>query len=742
MSAAASAASVATRTPEQLARQVLEAFEGPIKPVRVGLMYRLAALLVAVVMVLLPVAYAGLIALVGWLVYLHAVHDVAIVGAVRGRGAIFALIVYLGPIVAGGILLVFMLKPFFAKPARRGRTRSLTATSDPLLFAFVERVCQSVGARRPKRIDVNCEVNASAGFRRGMLSMLGNDLVLTIGVPLAAGLNLNQFAGVLAHEFGHFTQGAGMRLTYIVRSISWWLTRVVYQRDVWDEWLVRWCKETDIRIGIVFYLARLFVWLTRKILWGLMLIGHAVAGFLLRQMEFAADRHEIRLVGSDVFESTARRLAVLNVAYSGAQSDLSDFYREGRLGDNLPKLLVANIGQIPAKILTRINEAIDDGKTGLLDTHPSDKDRIAAARRENAAGVFHFDAPATTLFDRFDALSENVTTDLYHGLFGKRFDPAIVRPVEQLLQRQGQDLEASKAATRYYQGMLSLVRPVWVPRTVDRAPADPREAAERLKRSRQEMLDAKDQYAEFFAQYDEADTQKLEADQAVAMFRAKSEVKPDDFSVPMTTRERARAVRERAETRQAAAGAKMQAFETALGERLIAAMELLYVPKVAARIENAPAIQSEVAAVLPVLAAVGRCCDAILQLRNDHAALAILVGKLQERPKDVFLADAVQAQAVEIQKQIERLIDGLNTVYYPFDHEKKRVTLREYALAGMPEEPTLAGIYHVAVALVKTLHELYYRMASRLAMTAERVESLLGLPPLPEPPQKEAEGQK
>ena len=55
-------------------------------------------------------------------------------------------------------------------------------------------------------------------------------MVLLIGLPLAAGLSLRQFAGVLAHEFGHFSQGFGMRLTYVIRSINIWFMRVVYER--------------------------------------------------------------------------------------------------------------------------------------------------------------------------------------------------------------------------------------------------------------------------------------------------------------------------------------------------------------------------------------------------------------------------------------------------------------------------------------------------------------------------------
>src|SRR5207248_927529 len=150
-------------------------------------------------------------------------------------------------------------------------------------------------------------------------------LVLTIGAPLIAGLDAGQFAGVLAHEFGHFTQASGRRLTFLVRSINFWFMRVVYQRDAWDEQLDQAASQWDLRIGWVLHLARLGVWLSRRVLWAFMMIGHVVSSFLLRQMEFHADAHEARLVGGDVFESTTRQMAFLEIAYQVVFNDLRVF---------------------------------------------------------------------------------------------------------------------------------------------------------------------------------------------------------------------------------------------------------------------------------------------------------------------------------------------------------------------------------------------------------------------------------
>src|SRR6185295_14581246 len=168
-------------------------------------------------------------------------------------GAVLRLILYLGPAVAGGILVFFMVKPFFAAKAKRPEPITLDPAKEPLLFAFVQKICGLVGAPVPCRIDVDCQVNASASLRRGLWS---KDLVLTIGLPLASGMDMRQFGGVQAHEFGHFAQGAGMRLTYIVRKVSFWFARVVYERDAWDVDLEKLARGADIRIGIVLHAAR------------------------------------------------------------------------------------------------------------------------------------------------------------------------------------------------------------------------------------------------------------------------------------------------------------------------------------------------------------------------------------------------------------------------------------------------------------------------------------------------------
>jgi Zn-dependent protease with chaperone function len=384
------------------------------------------------IMVLLPILYLMLIAGVGYALYYHLVNHSMILGWGRGRGRAVMVLLFFGPPVAGAILIFFMIKPLFAQPADEGRIRSLTPKGEPELFRFVARLCEVVGAPRPTRIDANYQLNASAHFRRGLFSMFGSDLVLTIGAPLVAGLTIQQFAGVLAHEFGHFSQGAGMRLTYIVRSINHWFARVVYQRDEWDQWLDEMGSELDLRIGWVLGLAKVGIYLSRGILWVLMMIGNGISGYMLRQMEFDADRHEARVAGSNTFAETSMRMEILSVAYGVTQTQVLDLLTQEKLPDNLTKMMLMVIKEMPKEVKQSIIASIDEGKTHWYATHPSTKARIKNAQQENSAGVYVGQGSATLLFRHFDALARNVTWDLYRDLFGPSITPGHMHSVEEL----------------------------------------------------------------------------------------------------------------------------------------------------------------------------------------------------------------------------------------------------------------------------------------------------------------------
>src|SRR5258708_37618736 len=96
--------------------------------------------------------------------------------------------------------------------------------------------------------------------------------------------------------------------------------------------------------------ARAGVGLSRGVLWLLMMTGHALSGFLLRQMEFDADRWEVQLAGSAGFESATLRLATLGYVLDDIHREMRRTWRRQlQLPDNLPVLVEYRATRLPAE---------------------------------------------------------------------------------------------------------------------------------------------------------------------------------------------------------------------------------------------------------------------------------------------------------------------------------------------------------------------------------------------------------
>lgn len=394
---------------------------GEIPPRRLPLRYRLSLVLSAGAMVLLPAVYFGIIAVTGYATYRYA-HDAY--GFFRDQeNTLLMIFGYGGPLFAGALLILFLVKPFFA-PAREPESpATLDLEQQPQLWAVIAAVCEKVGAPKPVRVDVDCAVNASARLRLGLLSLFRDDLVLTIGLPLVVGLSARQLAGVLAHEFGHFAQGAAMRTTYLIRSINGWFARVVFERDRWDALLTEYSRRLGYRAGSVLWVARGAIWLTRKILHGLMYLGHAIACWQMRQMEFDADYYEVNLAGSAEFCHTMTQVRHLSFAGRVAFDELGDLWRDQRLVDDFPGYLGHRRQHLARRLAARDGKTPRQDDTRWSDSHPSDLSREEAARGLDLPGIFDGDAPASVLFNQFEELCREATAHYYREGLGLDYRP-------------------------------------------------------------------------------------------------------------------------------------------------------------------------------------------------------------------------------------------------------------------------------------------------------------------------------
>ena len=683
-------------------------------------MYRAGLGAVAFAMVLLPAAYIALIGLAGWGVYWHATHNLTVLREAGGRSGIWNFIAYAAPIIAGIILILFMVKPFFARRGKRPLTVPLEAEAEPLLFQFVQRICALVGAPAPARIEVNCDVNASAGFRKGFASFLGNDLVLTIGLPLVAGLNMRQFAGVLAHEFGHFAQGAGLRLTYVIRQVNHWFARVVYERDEWDIKLAETAKSIDIRIGIVLHAARGAVWLTRKILWALMHVGHAISCFMLRQMEYDADSYEAKLAGSDTFAETTARIQTLAIASQHAFGDLSESWRSGRLPDNFAAFVQHKAASFPAELRGKIQEEFGKRKTGAFDTHPADGDRIKAAQTINAPGVFRLEDASTNLFADFGKLSKSVTRAFYeqeHEL--TLTDQSLVSTEESVKESLENEMQ-QKTLERFYCGVNIAVLPFKITASQHLPLPDWKASLTELKAARQKSSDLKEAIVATQEKHSEAEVRWIKHYNVCSLRQAHFTLEAKDFEVASTHVPDLESTLDATLAEMHRIESTMQPFSDAAASRLAAALQILN--HEASPLEGLQPIKTESAALLTVLRGLSDVLRDLHAIRRRFPAFELL---LQNRGnhQDIAKVDTVIAGITTAMKSdLDAIHARLKDVPYPFPHASGQISVSQYAHGKGGYQHDIEAVYTEGNAAIDRLYALYYKTAGRLASIAELIE--------------------
>jgi Zn-dependent protease with chaperone function len=387
----------------------------------VSIFYKLGLATAAAAMLLLPLLYVSLIVAIAWGVYLFAIHCVpAIVTWDFKNGyltltAMFVCIVT--PIATGCAVLFFMIKPVFARRRRAPVGAVHNPAFEPRIGELIERVCRAVGAPAPRRIEFDCSTDASAGFAGGWRGVLRNRMVLRLGLSLVATVTERELAGILAHEFGHFRQGIGMRMSFLIRVVNGWFARVVYHRDAWDERLEETIESQKNWVGVMGFFASLGVMVARAVLWVFMNIGHGISAFLMRQMEFDADAAEIQLAGSDAFKSTTTKLLTLSMVRATADQQIAEIWHFNRhLPDNLPILLEHHLRSMPPEVLANVELNSHQTKTHWSATHPSPAERTRRAEAMKCSGQDLRDAPARQLFENFDDLCRGVTIGHYHNL--------------------------------------------------------------------------------------------------------------------------------------------------------------------------------------------------------------------------------------------------------------------------------------------------------------------------------------
>lgn len=399
---------------EQIQAEPTPMFTGAIEPAGLSIGRRAQWVGIATLTLLVPLVYFAIVA--GVTAY-WARYAATMLTAERIDGATLLT----GSMVLAALLAIILvlLKPLLVRRPSRAPSTALHPNLEPALFAYVNDICERIGTPRPAEIRIDCEPRVCARYRAGLAQSFGRDVILTIGLPAAASLDQRRFTGAIAHELGHFANGATSRAGYFVYKINRWLYRVVHHPDVWDLRLERAARRLDNPIGKGLSLLRWLTGASRLILRVLASLAGVLGNGLLRQMEFSADRCQIELVGSEDFRATAENLILVREASNRLRDKLAGDGKQSGLPANLPRLVASRVSELAPQAAQITNDIMLEPRTWVHDHHAADYERVDIAEGPEAPGIMNSNGRPADLFANFASTARKSTAEYYCHRFGK-----------------------------------------------------------------------------------------------------------------------------------------------------------------------------------------------------------------------------------------------------------------------------------------------------------------------------------
>jgi Zn-dependent protease with chaperone function len=229
--------------------------------------------------------------------------------------SIYMILIALGIAGIGLIILFFMIKFLFATyKVDRSNMLQITREQEPELFRIIDELVQQTETQPPKKVYLSAELNAAVFYDSSFWSLfLPVSKNLIIGLPLINTSTVDELRGVLAHEFGHFSQKS-MKVGSYVYQVNRVLHNLLFDNDKFGNALAKWASID----GIIAIFTRISIWFIQgiqKVLQSMYGLVNTKYSALSLQMEFHADAVAAHCTGSKPLQNFLMRIDLVDAAW-------------------------------------------------------------------------------------------------------------------------------------------------------------------------------------------------------------------------------------------------------------------------------------------------------------------------------------------------------------------------------------------------------------------------------------------
>ena len=335
----------------------------------------------------------------------------------------------LGLLALGGLIVYYNIKfilNIFKKTATNGI--EIFETDQPELFKLIKATADKVGTKHPKKVFIIDDVNAYVSYSNNLQSLVfPTRKNLSIGVGLLHGISQNELKGIIAHEFGHFSQKS-MTIGSHVGNATKIMEDILYSNQT-----LKFDVDNLGQInGIVGFISMGAV-AYNKMIESILKIIHKKLEFnylkLSREMEFHADQIATNVVGIETMSKPLLRIELYQFVYQ----ELANFYTNLQDDKKFSTNIYQNMNQLVDFYIDDYELSLENNLAivginefnqnhsllqfeDLWSTHPEMDKRLANIASTNHHSKIDKSPKAITLLQKNNEFEEEFTFNFFFQL--------------------------------------------------------------------------------------------------------------------------------------------------------------------------------------------------------------------------------------------------------------------------------------------------------------------------------------
>ena len=335
----------------------------------------------------------------------------------------------LGLLALGGLIVYYNIKfilNIFKKTATNGI--EIFETDQPELFKLIKATADKVGTKHPKKVFIIDDVNAYVSYSNNLQSLVfPTRKNLSIGVGLLHGISQNELKGIIAHEFGHFSQKS-MTIGSHVGNATKIMEDILYSNQT-----LKFDVDNLGQInGIVGFISMGAV-AYNKMIESILKIIHKKLEFnylkLSREMEFHADQIATNVVGIETMSKPLLRIELYQFVYQ----ELANFYTNLQDDKKFSTNIYQNMNQLVDFYIDDYELSLENNLAivginefnqnhsllqfeDLWSTHPEMDKRLANIASTNHHSEIDKSPKAITLLQKNNEFEEEFTFNFFFQL--------------------------------------------------------------------------------------------------------------------------------------------------------------------------------------------------------------------------------------------------------------------------------------------------------------------------------------